>query len=165
MKTIEVETSPATITADQLAYLSTLTTRRLYQLAEEKKIPPADNGRFPMVETIRQLFLWFQRDGEALSREKLRLATATRKLAEMKAEESEAAQRKRWILATDHMRMISAIVQKMEQAPGKIRSEAGLSDSQTAVVQRVLDAARSEAADEVSAMGDAAKQEAKDEKG
>jgi len=53
-------TEPATITAEQLAELSSLTPPKIYQLADEKIIPTASNGRFPMLESIRALFQYFQ---------------------------------------------------------------------------------------------------------
>ena len=73
---------PATISGEQLAGLCNLTKRRLYQLAEEQKIPPAENGNFPMLTTIRRLFEFYQRDGETLQREKMLKTTAERKLRE-----------------------------------------------------------------------------------
>ena len=74
--------APATITAEQLAGLSNLTKRRLYQLADEHKIPQPTNGCFPMLETITAMFSYYQRDGADLQREKLLKCTAERKLRE-----------------------------------------------------------------------------------
>jgi hypothetical protein len=74
--------APATITAEQLAGLCNLTKRRLYQLADEHKIPQPVNGRFPMLETITFLFSYYQRDGQDLQREKLLKTAAERKLRE-----------------------------------------------------------------------------------
>ena len=74
---------PATITAEQLAALSGLTRRRLYQLADENRIPQPTDGKFPMLETITALFTWFQRDGADLQREKLLKVTAERQLKEL----------------------------------------------------------------------------------
>jgi hypothetical protein len=74
--------APATITAEQLAGLSNLTKRRLYQLADEHKIPQPTNGCFPMLETITAMFAYHQRDGADLQREKLLKCTAERKLRE-----------------------------------------------------------------------------------
>jgi hypothetical protein len=74
--------TPATITAEQLAGLSNLTKRRLYQLADEHKIPQPVNGCFPMLETITFLFSYYQRDGQDLQRERLLKIAAERKLRE-----------------------------------------------------------------------------------
>ena len=74
--------APANITAEQLTGLCNLTTRRLYQLADENKIPQSANGQWPMLATITALFAYYQRDGEQLSREKLLKTTAERRLRE-----------------------------------------------------------------------------------
>lgn len=74
--------TPAAIAADQLAGLCNLTRRRLYQMAEEKKIPPADNGKFPMLETITALFAYYQADDKSKNRQRLEAAQA--QLAELK---------------------------------------------------------------------------------
>jgi len=74
--------APAIITAEQLAGLSNLTKRRLYQLADEHKIPQPTNGCFPMLETITAMFSFYQRDGQDLQREKLLKTAAERKLRE-----------------------------------------------------------------------------------
>lgn len=75
-------TTPATIAADQLAGLCNLTRRRIYQIAEEGKIPPADNGKFPMLETITALFAYYQADDKSKNRQRLEAAQA--QLAELK---------------------------------------------------------------------------------
>ena len=72
----------ATISAEQLAGLANLTKRRLYQLAEENRIPQATDGSFPMLATITALFSYYQRDGETLQREKTLKTAAERKLRE-----------------------------------------------------------------------------------
>lgn len=148
MKT-EKPQPPATITAEQLANLAGLTKRRLYQLAEEKKIPPADNGRFPMVEAIRQLFLFFQRDGEQLSREKLLRATAERQQAQRKERLATKQEAEDWLAAEDHYAIVSALVTRLEALPGKMQSEQGLAPAQIAGLQRALDSIRTEAAEAV----------------
>ena len=74
--------APATITAEQLAGLCNLTKRRLYQLADEHKIPQPTNGNFPMLETITAMFAYYQRDGADLAREKLLKTAVERKLRE-----------------------------------------------------------------------------------
>ena len=72
------------IAAEQLAALANLTKRRLYQLAEEGKIPPATNGQFPMLASIKALFNFYQRDGEEIQKEKLKKLTAERQRLELK---------------------------------------------------------------------------------
>lgn len=72
----------ATISIEQLAGLANLTKRRLNQLADENKIPQPTNGSFPMLATITALFSFYQRDGEEISREKLKKLTAERKITE-----------------------------------------------------------------------------------
>jgi phage terminase Nu1 subunit (DNA packaging protein) len=74
----------AMIAADRLAELCNLTPRRLYQLAETGKIPPASNGQFPMLATITALFSFYQRDGEEIQKERLAKLTAERKMTELK---------------------------------------------------------------------------------
>jgi len=81
-KTKSIPNAPATITAEQLAGLCNLTKRRLYQLADEHKIPQPTNGCFPMLETITAMFAFYQRDGAELQREKLLKTAAERKLRE-----------------------------------------------------------------------------------
>lgn len=71
-----------TITAAELAELSNLSQRRIYQLVEEKRLPPAVKGRFPLQASVRQLFQFYQRDGETLQREKMLKTAAERKLRE-----------------------------------------------------------------------------------
>jgi hypothetical protein len=73
---------PAEISAEQLAGLSNLTKRRLYQLADEHKIPQPTNGMFPMLATISALFSFYQRDGADLAREKLLKTSAERRIKE-----------------------------------------------------------------------------------
>jgi phage terminase Nu1 subunit (DNA packaging protein) len=77
---------PATIAADQLADLSNLSRRRLYQLAEAGKIPPASNGRFEMLTTIRALFSYYQADDENLLAEKIKLTHEQAEIARIKKE-------------------------------------------------------------------------------
>ena len=67
-------------------------------------------------------------------------------------EKKESIKNRTWMMVDDHMRIISAIVQKIEQLPGKARSELGLSDSQTSGLIRLLDAVRSESSEVIAAM-------------
>ena len=57
-----------------------------------------------------------------------------------------------WLTWEDHRKVLSTLVNRLEQVPGKARSEAGLSDAQTAIVQRMIDEARSDAARDVRGM-------------
>src|ERR1017187_4297199 len=98
--------SPETITTNQLATLANLTPRRIGQLGEEGKIPRAENGKLPMVQSIKALFAYYQRDAEQLSREKLLKTAAERRMAERKDREAQAVQSKTWIRADDHFKMI-----------------------------------------------------------
>lgn len=72
------------IAGEKLAALANLTKRRLYQLAEQNKIPPATNGQFPMLASITALFAFYQRDGEQIQQEKLLKLTAERKTVELR---------------------------------------------------------------------------------
>ncbi len=63
--------------------IGNLTKRRLYQLADEHKIPQPTNGCFPMLETITAMFSYYQRDGADLQRERLLKTAADRKLREL----------------------------------------------------------------------------------
>jgi hypothetical protein len=74
----------AMIDAEKLAALANLTKRRLYQLANENKLPPPTNGQFPMLASIKQLFAFYQRDGEEIQKEKLKKLTAERQMTELK---------------------------------------------------------------------------------
>jgi hypothetical protein len=74
--------SPETITVTQLAILANLTPRRIRQLGDEGKIPKAENARLPMVESIKLLFQYYQRDSATLEREKTLKTCAERKLRE-----------------------------------------------------------------------------------
>ncbi len=63
------------IPVETLAGLSGFTSRRLYQLSQEAKLPAIANGQVTMIEAIRALFAWLQRDAEALGAQKLKIAT------------------------------------------------------------------------------------------
>ena len=79
----------AQIPVEQLAQLCNLSKRRLYQLAEENKIPTPANGMFPMLITITQLFGWYQRDGEQLAAERLKIATEQSRRLRYRNDETE----------------------------------------------------------------------------
>jgi tRNA-dihydrouridine synthase len=113
----------ATIQADQLAGLCNLSRRRLYQLAEEKKIPAASNGKFPMLETIRALFSYYQADGKNLAHQRLEMARACREELKLKKERREVV-----ILARvmdDWADVTLRFRQKILQIPGRIGSQTG----------------------------------------
>jgi hypothetical protein len=74
--------SSETITVNQLATLANLTPRRIRQLGDEGKIPKAENARLPMVESIKLLFQYYQRDSATLERERTLKTCAERKLRE-----------------------------------------------------------------------------------
>jgi hypothetical protein len=74
--------SPETITVNQLATLANLTPRRIRQLGDEGKIAKAENARLPMVESIKLLFQFYQRDSVTLEREKMLKVCVERKLRE-----------------------------------------------------------------------------------
>jgi hypothetical protein len=131
--------SPETITIHQLATLANLTPRRIGQLGEEGKIPRAENGRLAMVESIKLLFAYYQRDAEQLSREKLLKTAAERRMAERKDRELAAVQSREWMLADDVKQILRAAMNRIEQHTSKVKSEAGLSDTQAAVIQKNID--------------------------
>jgi hypothetical protein len=121
-------------------------------LAEEGKLPAPNNGCFPMLATIQQLFLWFQRDSENLTKEKLRLATAARKLAEMQVEEAENVQNKRWFPTDKMLEMFRAVVNRLEQLPGKTRSEAGSNEAYERILQKHIDDVRHQIAADIAGL-------------
>ena len=67
-------------------------------------------------------------------------------------EEREAIQQEKWMLTDDHFRIISSLMGRIEQVPGKVSSEQGLSPGQTLALRRAIDEARETAAKEVEAM-------------
>ena len=78
------------------------------------------------------------------------LLTREKALATQRAnEEEEAIRQGKWMLATDVYDMFKMMADKMEQLPGRIRSDAGLNDIQAAVVQRLIDDIRNAMADQI----------------
>jgi DNA-binding transcriptional MerR regulator len=67
-------------------------------------------------------------------------------------EEAEAVQSKRWFPTDKMLEMFAAIVNRMEQLPGKVRSEAGLSETQMAVVQAKVDDTRRQIASDLEGL-------------
>lgn len=55
----------------------------------------------------------------------------------------------KWILASVCQEMLSAGIQRLEQVPGKIKSEIGLREDQITIIRRMLDEVRQEWAIEV----------------
>jgi hypothetical protein len=77
-------TAPSeTITVNQLGNLANLTPRRIRQMGEEGALPKAENARLPMVEAIRMLFAFYQKDSVTLERERTLKVGAERKLREI----------------------------------------------------------------------------------
>jgi phage terminase Nu1 subunit (DNA packaging protein) len=145
-----MKTSSENISIQELAELSGLTVRRLYQLIEERKIPSAVNGSFPMLATVRQLFCWFRRDSENLQKEKLYLATARRKKAERENEEAEAIQSKLWFPTDKMLEMFRIVVNRFEQLPGKVRSEGGANEVYERILQKHVDDVRRQIASDIA---------------
>ena len=56
------------------------------------------------------------------------------------------------MFAEDHFKIIGAIASRLEQVPGKARSEIGLNESQSLAIRRMIDEARETAASEVETM-------------
>ena len=52
-----------------------------------------------------------------------------------------------WMSVATHHEILSALVSQLEQIPGKLKSELGLTDSQTLALRKALDDARNNAAD------------------
>jgi hypothetical protein len=67
-------------------------------------------------------------------------------------EERDAIQQEKWMLTSDHFKIIAAITGRLEQVPGKVSSEQGLSPGQTLGLRKALDEAREVAANEIEAM-------------
>lgn len=67
-------------------------------------------------------------------------------------EEAAAVQSEQWMEVEQHHKILSAVVSRLENIPGKARSELGLSDTQAVGLRRMLDEARTEAAAKVREM-------------
>jgi hypothetical protein len=59
-------------------------------------------------------------------------------------EEATEVQAKRWVLAEDVFAVLRTLVIRLEQWPVKIKSEAGLNETQGAIAQKLLDEIRAE---------------------
>jgi phage terminase Nu1 subunit (DNA packaging protein) len=72
---------------------------------------------------------------------------------ERRNEEEQAVREKKWVLAADMCDILRMITNKLEQYPGRARSEAGLTDTQSGVIQKLMDGIRNEIADSIEKMG------------
>lgn len=61
----------------------------------------------------------------------------------------EAIDAKDYILTTLHHDVLRAVINRLEQIPGKAKSELGLTDAQTVGIRRMIDEARQESAKEI----------------
>jgi phage terminase Nu1 subunit (DNA packaging protein) len=119
--------APALITAEQLAALTDLTKRRLYQLAEERKIPPAENGRFPLLETIRALLRHYRT--AAAQQHELRAAQTRLATANAAKVERENKKAKRELLEWEtverflNLRFVNPMVTALDAAPKEVDRE------------------------------------------
>jgi hypothetical protein len=68
---------------------------------------------------------------------------------EMENEQKRKLAEKEIMLTEDHYRQVSAIINRIEQVPGKARSELGLSDAHVTGLRRMLDECRNAAAEEI----------------
>jgi hypothetical protein len=66
--------------------------------------------------------------------------------------EALAVQEGRWFPTATMLDILRAIVTRLEGFPAKVRSEAGLSESQVVTVQRNIDDLRSQIADDIEAL-------------
>ena len=66
--------------------------------------------------------------------------------------EALAVQEGRWFPTAEMVSILSGIVARLESFPAKVRSEAGLSESQVVTVQRNIDDLRSLIADDIAAL-------------
>ena len=67
-------------------------------------------------------------------------------------EEATAIQERIWFPTAEMLTILRAVVTRLEGFPAKVASEAGLSDSQVATVQRNIDDLRSQIADDIAAL-------------
>lgn len=59
-----------------------------------------------------------------------------------------------WGLIADFERLLKSLTDRIEQLPGKVRGEAGLTEAQAKIVQRECDAMRTDAAAEIRRMAE-----------
>lgn len=65
---------------------------------------------------------------------------------------ADMADSREWMRTEDHFRILRALLDRLEQLPGKCKSEFGLSLAQENGLRKTLDQIRSEARDEVATM-------------
>jgi hypothetical protein len=68
-------------------------------------------------------------------------------------QEADEVQAERWMLTSDHFRMVKALVDRIEAIPSKASSELGLTSPQAIGIRRMLDEARTAAGKQIAAMG------------
>ena len=93
------------ITVEKLASLANLTKRRIWQLVEDKHLPPLKEGRLPLPDAITRLFAFYQRDGDELRRERLILCAAQRRLKEQEL----SFEQGKFILKDEHNAILSGL--------------------------------------------------------
>jgi len=144
----------AMIAADRLAELCNLTPRRLYQLAETGKIPPASNGQFPMLASITALFSYYQADGVEIQREKLAKLTAERKITELKLalEEGESIPADNAGQAWEDLTLLMR--QRLLSTGHNLESQGRIDHAQRLAVDAEVKAALSELAREINFRAD-----------
>ena len=71
---------------------------------------------------------------------------------ERENEEAEEVKNKRWMLTQDCFAMLRAAMNRIEQFTGKVKSEAGLNDTQAAVIQKNIDDYRNQLAADIEGM-------------
>ena len=93
------KSQPTETTANEkeLSKMCNLTPRRLRQLAEQRRIPTPSKGQWPLEQTIRDLFRYYQTSGEEYSRERTMKLAAQRRREELKFD----LERKKYVLTCD----------------------------------------------------------------
>lgn len=151
----------AMIAADHLAELCNLTPRRLYQLAETEKIPPASNGQFPMLATITALFNFYQRDGEEIQKERLAKLTAERKMTELDLAQAEGAAIPTATVIDEWSDLVVMMKQRLLSAGHNLQSTGKLSLDQRLAVDAAISDALSELARKINYRANAVEAEEK----
>jgi phage terminase Nu1 subunit (DNA packaging protein) len=97
------------ITARELASLTGLTERRLYQLSESGVIPKPKDGQWPRVETLRAMFAHYRQGGERkddLREAQTRQANANAKRIELQ----NLTESEEWVRMAEVERLLTAEV-------------------------------------------------------
>src|SRR5689334_13876791 len=100
-------TIPATISGKQLAALANLTERRLRQLAEQKRLPAPTKNQWPLEESLKSLFRYYQETGEEYSRERVLKLAAQRKRVELELERARGKVVEKAAVAQTILRILS----------------------------------------------------------